>query len=62
MKTEVDSRLRDEAERFQLRYRCEDCVHFEGEGNLCSHGYPTEPHRQSLLRPFVFFCKEHEMR
>lgn len=60
MKTDVDQRLRDEAERFQLRFRCEDCVHFEGE--TCSHGYPTEPHRQSLVAPIVFFCKEHEMR
>ena len=60
MKTEVDQRLRDEAERFQLRFRCEDCVHFDED--RCVHGYPTAPHRQSLLRPVVFFCKEHEMR
>ena len=60
MKTVVDPTLREEAERFELRFRCEDCVHFDGEN--CSHGYPTEPHRQSLLEPFVFFCKEHEIR
>lgn len=61
MRTPVDARLREEAERFQLRFRCDDCVHFDGE--KCTHGYPTEPHRRSLTTDaFVVFCKELELR
>lgn len=59
MKTEVDEKLREETAQFDFRFRCDDCVHFDGE--KCIHGYPTEPHRQSLLRKFVVFCKEHEI-
>jgi hypothetical protein len=60
MKTPVDERLREEAERFQLRFRCDDCVHFDGKN--CVHGYPTEPHRRSLTKDsFVVFCKELEI-
>jgi hypothetical protein len=28
MKTTVDARLRREAERFHLRFACDDCAHF----------------------------------
>jgi hypothetical protein len=61
VKTLVDARLIDEAERFALRFSCEDCAHFAGES--CVHGYPTTLHRRALLRPgsVLSFCKEFEL-
>lgn len=63
MKTPVDARLREEAERFALRFRCDDCVHFRPDA--CAHGYPIEAHRGSsegpIEGPFVVFCKEFEL-
>jgi hypothetical protein len=59
MRTLVDPRLRDEAERFDLKWRCDDCAHFRD--GACAHGYPTEPHRKTLEEPFIVFCKEFEM-
>ena len=29
MRTLVDARLREEAERFSFRFACDDCVHFD---------------------------------
>ena len=60
MRTAVDERLREEAERFQLQHRCDDCVHFTGDA--CVHGYPTAPHRLPIATSDVIvFCKEHEL-
>jgi len=59
VKTPVDERLRQEAERFRLRFRCDDCVHFDGRS--CTHGYPTDDHRRTLDDPFIVFCKELEI-
>lgn len=59
MRTVVDARLREEAERFHFRFRCEDCVHFNG--SECAHGYPTEEHRRTLDEAFIVFCKELEI-
>ena len=58
MKTLVDETLRLEAARFTLLYRCDDCAHFDHEQEVCSHGYPTDPHRKSLRDEFIVFCKE----
>lgn len=61
MRTTVDVRLMDEAERFALRFACEDCAHFDG--HACLHGYPTTQHRRALLRlgSVLSFCKEFEI-
>jgi hypothetical protein len=58
VKTPIDARLRDEASRFQLRYRCDDCVHFDAARERCTHGYPTAPHRVGLDGEVLVFCKE----
>lgn len=58
MKTVVDARLREEARRLVLLYRCDDCAHFDQPRAACAHGYPTEPHRKSLDQGEVVFCKE----
>jgi hypothetical protein len=61
--TPVDERLVREAERFGLRFRCEECAHFSPEQGSCGNGYPTEPHRAVELarRTSLEFCKEFEL-
>jgi len=63
MKTLVDALLRTEAERYQLRFTCEDCAHFVPEARACAHGYPNEAHRGIRLEQAAHleFCKEFEL-
>ena len=59
MKTVVDDRLRDEAARFSLVHRCDECAHWSGEA--CSAEWPTAEHRLPIAAaPIVVFCKEFE--
>jgi hypothetical protein len=59
----VDERLRDEANRFRLRFGCEDCAHFAPESARCGNGYPTRPHLGVDLGRVqtLEFCKEFEV-
>lgn len=59
----VDTRLRDEAARFHLRFRCEECAHFSPEDGRCGNGYPTAPHRgvDLSVAQALEFCKEFEL-
>ena len=63
MRTPVDLRLREEAARFQLRFTCEDCVHFAAERRACANGYPTQAHLEVDLEhaEHLEFCKEFEL-
>ena len=63
MRTPVDEQLREEAQAFQLRFGCEDCVHFATDRNACANGYPTQPHLDVRLerRAHLYFCKEFEL-
>jgi len=61
LKTPVDARLRDEAKRFLLRHRCDDCANFDAAGEKCVHGYPTEEHRRGVEADVIVFCKEFEL-
>jgi hypothetical protein len=71
LKTAVDTRLVDEAARFQLRFACDDCVHFAAEresagpGGSCGNGWPTRLRRSALdpspSDPPLAFCKEFEL-
>jgi hypothetical protein len=61
MKTNVDARFRDEARRFSLRFACEECVHFDAAGSVCSLGYPAAPRREDLRRASLELCKEFEL-
>ena len=63
MKTPVDERLTREVSAYRLRFRCEDCAHFEVERGRCGNGYPVEPHRERPLAglPTLEFCKEFEL-
>ena len=63
MRTLIDLRLREEAERFQLRFTCVDCVHFEPERRACANEYPTQAHLDVDLEQqgSLEFCKEFEL-
>ena len=63
MITLVDERLRVEAERFRLRFACEECAHFVPDQASCEHGYPPGPRREPALdaRHTLVFCKEFEL-
>jgi len=63
VRTLVDPRLREEAVRFELRFTCEECVHFAVERRACANGYPTQPHLEIDLQRVesLEFCKEFEL-
>jgi len=63
VRTLVDLRLREEAARFQLRFTCEDCVHFAAERRACANEYPTLAHLAIDLEraESLEFCKEFEL-
>jgi hypothetical protein len=55
----VTLQLIEEAERFALRYACDDCAHFHEE--VCAHGYPPGERRRALQpNEEIEFCKEFE--
>ena len=63
MKNTVDLRLLDEARASSLRFRCDDCAHFDASREACAHGYPADPHRPPPLHvgAVIVFCKEFEL-
>jgi hypothetical protein len=63
MVSEVDERLRREAERFELCFGCETCAHFEPERAACGDGWPNAPHHGVKLATArsVVFCKGFEL-
>lgn len=63
MITRVDARLRQEAERFALRFGCEACVVFDPDTRKCAHGYPNRDHLGVDLTKVeqIVFCKEFEV-
>jgi hypothetical protein len=63
VRTLVDPRFVEEARAAALRFRCDDCAHFDDRASRCVHGYPVEPHRPGELAPgrVVVFCKEFEL-
>lgn len=63
MLTEVDDRLREEARRFELRFTCESCAHFDPVSERCASGYPNQAHHGIRLARLqtLSFCKEFEL-
>jgi hypothetical protein len=59
----VDEQLREEAQRYRLRFGCESCAHFAPESRSCSYGFPTAPHLQVDLGRVdaLEFCKAFEL-
>jgi hypothetical protein len=63
VKSPIDPRFLNEVRRFELRFTCESCAHYDPELRTCGNGYPVEPHRErplALLGDWVF-CKEFEL-
>lgn len=52
-----DARFEAEAERYRLRFVCEDCGLFDGARG-CAHGYPTDRHVRAAQAVTVSFCKD----
>jgi hypothetical protein len=68
VRTRVDAVLRDEAQRFALRFACEDCAHWvaskAGAAGVCANGWPERVEKDALVAPSteeVAFCKEFEL-
>ena len=63
MKTTVDALLIEEARAGALRFRCDDCVHYDDARIACAHGFPVAPHRPGPLvaGSVIVFCKEFEL-
>jgi hypothetical protein len=61
--TRVDLRFVDESTAVALRFRCDDCAHFDDAHERCSHGYPTAPHRPAVVEPGtdIVFCKDFDL-
>jgi hypothetical protein len=56
--------FREQRERYQLAFTCEDCANFV-EGKGCSILFPTEPHRRAYVDALadgerIYFCKMFE--
>ena len=60
MRSPVTLQFLEEVRRFDLRFACDDCAHFEPE--RCLHGYPLGERRARVLSvgDHVEFCKEFE--
>jgi hypothetical protein len=63
MKTLIDERLRREAARFELRYACPECAHFDAATGRCAEGFPNEGHRVHQIDQdaSLEFCKSFEL-
>ena len=61
MKTLVDERLRSQALRFDFRFACEDCGHFDDALAGCSLGYVAAPRRDALEGDAIELCKTFEL-
>lgn len=56
----------DEAQRFNLRFCCEDCALFNHDTEVCTYQYPNQRHRhayfeQNALGKILIFCREFEI-
>ena len=61
MRTLVDERFRLEVARYDLRFACDDCAHFEAGAERCSLDYPAAPRRDALQRTDIELCKSFEL-
>jgi hypothetical protein len=61
VKTPVDGRLREEAEKFAFRFACDDCAHFASTTARCSLSFDAAPRRDALHRTHLELCKAFEL-
>jgi hypothetical protein len=52
----------EESLRFELRFACEECAHFDARNDCCAHEWPSQLHRrESADAAMLDFCKEFEL-
>jgi hypothetical protein len=54
----------EESRRFQLKFVCEECAHFDARDDACAHEWPSQLHRREALAreaTLLDFCKEFEL-
>jgi hypothetical protein len=61
VKTRLDPRFRAEAERFSLRFACDDCAHFDAPRERCSLGFAAAPRRNAIDGDTFESCKTFEL-
>ncbi len=64
MKFDADSTFFEQAEKFHLRFTCEDCAYLELEDGTCIHGYPNDEHRRAAIEAsprWIIPCKDFEL-
>jgi hypothetical protein len=62
MRIPIDERFIEDAERFQLRFTCVDCLLDLGDDG-CAHEWPNQEHVLApALGEVVVFCKEFELK
>ncbi len=65
MRFPLTDQLRDEAERFALRWACRHCFFFVAGEDRCAHEWPNQAQRRWPLPEEaggeVDFCKEFEL-
>lgn len=63
MITPVDLQLCRDLGRFDFKFCCEECIHYEPTNLECSLGYCSAPHRARPLElgGTVVFCKTFEL-
>jgi len=62
----INVQFREEQQRFDLRYRCGDCIHLLRPGVTCGLGYPNEELASGEVRALdeggrFLFCKDFEL-
>lgn len=62
----INAQFVNDAEKYNLLYRCSDCVHRIPGGHLCSLGYPNEMLALGEVRALdedgrFVFCKDFEL-
>jgi len=65
MRLPLGPEFRQEWERYDLRFCCEDCAHLDRRTRRCAHGWPEEEHRLAYYEDEnceeLIFCKEFEL-
>jgi hypothetical protein len=63
MNTRVDLQLRSDVAEYNLKFCCEDCVHYDPNVPDCSLGFRSAQHRGRALElgSFIVFCKAFEL-
>jgi hypothetical protein len=59
----LDARFVAEAQRYDFRFTCEDCLRFVKDDGTCAHEWPNQDHREFSFEappPEIVFCKEFE--